>query len=151
MELQEDCFSFTVAHPEVVAKHIKLTDNALEVLERIGKKHDQILISNTKPTTLKIFIKSVGIQHIFQKGRFFAANAHTKNGSKHIFLKKYLKNNRCIDEIIVIGDSPGDIELGKAFNAKTFLYTRPDKEPRKSKEYAADFEINDLRELLKTI
>lgn len=147
LELQEDCFAYSIAHPEMISKYIKLVDHALEVLESIAAKHDQILISNTKPASLKVFMKSVGILHVFPKGKAFATDSHVKNKSKQDVLKKYLIANN-FEEVITIGDSPGDIELGKAIGAKTFLYTHPG---QTFKDCEPHFKINDLREILKVV
>lgn len=144
LQLQEDCFSFSIAHPEIIAKYIELADHALEVLEIIKGKHDQILISNTKPASLKVFMESVGISHIFPKGKSFATDAHAKNKTKYNVLSKYLLKHN-FEEIITIGDSPGDVDLGKMVGAKTFLYTHLGQE---FKNCEPDFRINDLREVL---
>jgi phosphoglycolate phosphatase-like HAD superfamily hydrolase len=147
LELQEDCFSFSIEHPEIIARYIKLVDHALEVLESIGEKHDQILISNTKPASLRVFIKSVGISHIFTNGKAFATDSHIKNKTKHDVLKKYLLKNS-FEEVVAIGDSPGDIELGKAIGAKTYLYAHHGQEFKNCNPH---FKINDLREVLKAV
>ena len=53
------------------------------------------------------------------------------------------------ERVVIIGDSPGDIELSEVMgleNTTTYLYSHPGKNFREGK---ADFYINDLRELLK--
>ena len=65
----------------------------------------------------------------------------------HYVLRKFLRINT-YEEIITIGDSPGDVELGKAISATTFLYTHPGQEFKNCEPH---FRINDLRELLKVI
>lgn len=147
LELQENCFSFSIAHPEIISKYITLVDHALDVLESIKENHDQILVSNTKPASLKVFMDSVGISHFFPQGKAFATDSHVKSKTKHDVLKKYLHSSR-FDEVVTIGDSQGDIELGKAIGAVTFLYTHPGQE---FKNCESDFKINDLREILKLV
>ncbi|MBP9782031.1 HAD family hydrolase [Candidatus Woesebacteria bacterium] len=147
LALQEDCFSFSIAHPEIIVKYISLVDHALEVLEAIKEKHDQILISNTKPASLAVFTQSVGVSHIFPNGKSFATDSHAKNKTKKDVLRKYLSRN-IFEEVITIGDSPGDVELGAVFGAKTFLYTHPGQAFKDCEPY---FKINDLREVLKVM
>ncbi len=147
IELQNDCFSFSLSHPEIIAKYIKVSNHALEVLEQIQQKHDQILVSNTKPESLIVFMDSVGISHFFPSGKAFATDAHSVSGTKKDIVMDYIEKSN-FDEIITIGDSPSDIELGKAFGAKTFLYTHSGID---FKDCAADYKIRDLRDVLAVI
>ena len=147
LELQKACFSYSTLHPEIIVKYIKPTDYAIEVLDIIKRKHDQILVSNTKPESLDIFMDSVGISHFFPAGKAFASDSHTNNSSKYSIIKKFLENNT-FDEIYTIGDSPEDVELGKKVDAITFLYSHPG---QKYKNCEPHYKIRDLREILKVI
>lgn len=144
LELQEDCFSFSIAHPEMIAKYIKLVDGAKDVLSAICEKHDQIVVSNTKPESLNAFLASIGIASFFPEGKAFATDFHAKRGTKKDAVSEYLKGME-YEDIVVIGDSVGDIELGLAFGAKTFLYAHPG---LPFKDCVSDFKINDLRDVL---
>jgi phosphoglycolate phosphatase-like HAD superfamily hydrolase len=146
-ELQEACFSFSMAHPEIIIKYIRPVDHSHEVLEAVGRKHDQILISHTKPTSLPVFMEAVGITRFFSKGKAFATDAHSKYGTKFEAFEGYQRSKK-FDEIIVVGDSANDVLLGKKIGAKTFLYSHPG-QPFKPCE--PDHRINDLREVLREV
>lgn len=92
-------------------------------------------------------MKSIGITHIFPKGKAFATNSHIKHKSKVDVVKKYLAG-KVFHEIITVGDSPEDVELGLKIGAKTFLYTHPGQDFKSSIPH---FKINDLREILMVI
>lgn len=146
-ELQEACFSFSMEHPEIIIKHIRLVDHSHEVLEAVGRKHDQILISHTKPTSLPVFMDAVGVTRFFPDSKAFATDAHTKYGTKFEALSGYLQG-KVFDQIIVVGDSANDVLLGKKIGAITFLYSHPG-QPFKNCE--PDHRINDLRAVLREI
>lgn len=147
MELQNICFDFSCNHPEIIAKYIKFTRHATEVLETIDKSHDQILVSNTKPASLEIYLKTVGMSIFFPEDKTFATDSHTTNSTKLDVAKKYIYKKH-FEEIIVVGDSSGDIELGHALKATTFLYAHPG---QKFKPCSPHHKINDLRQVLKAI
>ncbi len=108
------------------------------------RKHDQILISNTKPESLEIFTRAINIHKYFDDGKAFATDAHVYNKTKNDVLSSYLKEKN-FDELFSVGDSPSDIELGRHFGAKTVLYAH---ESRDIKVAKADFTIRDLFELV---
>ena len=58
LELQEAAFEISIKQPEIIARHIKPNDHAYDVLEAIAQKHQQIVISNTTPDSLELFLKS---------------------------------------------------------------------------------------------
>ena len=58
-------------------------------------------------------------------------------------------NGKNFEKIVVVGDSPDDIELASvAKNSVSYLYAHPWKKFRGDK---ADYKINDLREVLKEL
>ena len=148
LKLQKDCFEFSNSHPEIISQYIELTDNALEILNKIQQTHDQILISNTKPDSLSMFMNLVNIVEYFPNNKYFATDAHSHNNSKELVLKNYLRTQQVYDQIITIGDSLGDIELGKSVNALTIQYTHSF---RKFVNHQADIKINNLRDILQYI
>jgi phosphoglycolate phosphatase-like HAD superfamily hydrolase len=149
LELQEACFFFSTNHPEVVAKNIKPNDHVVEVVESIAKSHQQIVISNTKPDSLEMFLKSVSLDKFFLPDNAFAADAHGKDATtkKHHLLTKFLSDKK-FDSYVYIGDSPEDIELVTLTGGKTYLYAHPGKTHKPAK---ADYMITDLREILKEV
>lgn len=148
MELQRRCVKFQQANPEILQKHIKPNDNAIELLEAIAKKHYQILISNTTPNSMNFFLECVGISKYFQNGNLYAINSHEDKGvSKKEVLKGFLQGKK-FENIITIGDSPADVSLVEVAGGTSYLYTHPSKPFRECK---ADYKIRDLREILKEI
>ncbi|KKT75806.1 MAG: hypothetical protein UW69_C0009G0020 [Microgenomates group bacterium GW2011_GWA2_44_7] len=149
LELQGACISYQTAHPGIVAQHIKPNEHAHEVLEQISQNHDQIVISNTQPKSLKMFLEAVRIIKFFPSGKSFAADAHGKDATirKHHILDSYLRDKHYEDKIF-IGDSAEDIELVSVAGGKTYLYAHRGKSHKEAK---ADFKINDLREVLKEV
>ncbi len=150
IHLQSTSLSISKRMPEIVTKHIRLNDFAGEVLDRIHQVHSQILISNTQPTHLEFFMNTVGISRYF-KQKAFAADNHRKDliKTKIDILKEYL--NKCdepYDSVIIIGDSPNDMEMGKISKTKTYLYSRPDRAFRLCE---SNYRINDLRDILREI
>lgn len=149
LELQEGCFAFEALHPEIVAKYIQPTDWALEVLEKVSQKHEQILISNTNPEAIGIFVRATGVEKYFPEEKRFAVNAHNpKNQQGKIdVLKKYLQT-RNFTEIVAIGDSPEDVNIVSFCNGKKYLYSHPNKIHREADVY---YKIKDLREILREV
>lgn len=149
LELQQAGCDYTQKNLTHIAKFIKPTPYVNDVIESIAKKHDQILISNTDPESLILFMKMVNIQNNFKPGTVFSSNGNTidSKNSKSYALKKYLEN-KTFEDIIIIGDSPSDMTLKEVSGGKTYLYTHP---WMKHKECISDYKISDLRELLKEI
>lgn len=145
-DIQDLCFNHSIGNPHIIAKHIQPTAHVHNVLQIIAESdHDQILVSNTDPASLIKFMASVDIAKYFPEGKVFAINAHRKdcNNSKASIVKEYIKNNN-FDNVITIGDSPIDMELGNI----RYLYSHPEKSFRVCE---SDYKINDLREVLKEI
>ncbi len=77
-------FSISQSQPEIVAKYIKITPNALKVLESINKSsHSQIVLSNTQPKSLDMFLHSINIEH-YSMGDVELAECHP-NGVGYLF------------------------------------------------------------------
>ncbi len=151
LELQESCFAMGITCPEIVARHIKPNDYSHEVLEAVSKKHSQILISNTNPESLIIFLDSVGVTPYFPNGTSFAIDNHrvrqqrTKQGALNDFVASAGQE---FESIITIGDSPADMEIVRPFKGVSYLYSHPGRPFRDCK---SDYKINSLREILKEI
>jgi phosphoglycolate phosphatase-like HAD superfamily hydrolase len=143
MELQETCFDYSNSHPELIRKYVKPANNAIDVLEKIKLRHDQILVSNTKPESLILYLDTVKMNRFFPPGKFFATNSHVKYKAKLDIVRNYLLG-KSFDQIITVGDSPKDVEFGTQIGATTFLYTH---RGLKFKQCEPDFRINDLNEI----
>jgi len=130
-------------------KYIKPMDYAHEVLKSIAKRgHMNIIISNSSPESLDMFLISVNMSNSFNHK--FGADGHRKNAhennSKEVWLRNFLKENK-FDKIIVIDDFPAGIEMGKNISATTYLFSRTGNFPKAN----ADYKISDLREVLKEV
>lgn len=147
--LQQAGFEFTAHNFEFVATFLKPNPHAKKVIAEISKKHQQVLISNTDPVSLVLYVKSVDIHEYFTSANCFAAKGHRKN-SKHLnenILKDFIGDKK-FEEIIIIGDSPSDMTLREVAGGKTYLYCHPGMTHR---ECGADYKITDLRQLLAEI
>lgn len=149
LALQEHCFEMSNANPQIIIKYIKPSDHVHEVLDKIAQKHRQILISNTTPKSLRIFLDSIQVTPYFPRENVFAVDAHQNptKGTKKTTLEKFLKDKK-FDDIITIGDSPIDIDLVSVAGGTSYLYSHPG---RPFRNCNADYKTHDLRELLREI
>lgn len=149
--LQNTCFSISQHQPEIIAKYISLTPNALEVLDRIDQSpHSQIVLSNTRPQSLDMFLQAVNIQHYFPNPHRIAADSLSQDKlTKKDYLSHFLKDKIFPGGIVAIGDSIGDVELAECHPAGIgYLFSHPDR-PHRSPTFQN--KINNLLEILKEI
>lgn len=135
---------------KIMNKHLRPSKNLLPTLKTLGKKHEQILISNTIPEGLRLFIHLLGISKYFNETNAFPVDQHMSHvrGVKREILAGYLAVRPKYDEIIVIGDSETDMELAEAFGAKAYLYAHEGMSFRSEKGH---YKINDLKEVLREL
>lgn len=126
---------------DIIKKYIKPAPYAYEVLEKIKENHEQILISKVNPPSLYKFIDSVSMRYFFGEGKAFASNDKKKT------LAEFLENKK-FDSLVIIGDSPSDIELKNVAGGVTYLYSHP---WRQFRECDAQYKIHDLREVLREV
>jgi phosphoglycolate phosphatase-like HAD superfamily hydrolase len=87
------------------------------VLKLISVSHDQILISNTRPPNLWVFMAKLGLDQYFAPSECSAVDGHTDpKATKLDKLLSYL-NGKNFEEVVVIGDSRGDMALGSKVGA----------------------------------
>ncbi|MDQ1294514.1 MAG: hypothetical protein QG608_2397 [Actinomycetota bacterium] len=147
--LQEDCFQLSERDLRTQADCMSPSPRSHEVLSEIGKMHDQILVSNTRPTNLLGFISELGLNAFFSEGKFFAVDGHSDfRATKEKVIDDYLANHPKFDSIIVIGDSGTDMRLGRHVGGIRVLYNH-EYLPRKNVE--AEIYTSDLRDVLKLI
>lgn len=154
----EECFrlqaaSVDISHnnPSIALEKISLNEHADIVLDQIHKsEHTQILISNTLPDSLTMFVKHVNIEKYFQpEYRFGVCSTNEKHLTKIDFLNQFLEKSGPFESIISIGDSPGDMSLINENSCGIgYLYTHPWK---KHREIKCHHKINDLRHVLKEL
>jgi phosphoglycolate phosphatase-like HAD superfamily hydrolase len=151
LELQAASFdlSNSLEGTKIVATYIKPSRNARKVLKAIDKKHYQIVLSNTVPESLPMFLKALNMLEFFDDKRALAVNQHVREAkrTKVDALKEYLAGQN-FEEIVVIGDSESDMHLADAFNAKAYLYAHTGTQFRSEKGH---YKINDLVELMPEI
>ncbi|MET8003722.1 HAD family hydrolase [Nonomuraea glycinis] len=150
MLLQEACFELSEVNPAMQCDGIAPTPHAVEVLHAIGGKHHQILISNTRPANLAIFLEALQLGEFFPDGRAFAVDQHSRDTrrTKAEVLAEFLGDAHDYDEIVIVGDSPGDMRLKEVGGGRSYLFAHPEFEFR---ECESDFRIRDLRKLLRVV
>lgn len=149
LALQTACFAFAEKNLDILAKHIKPNDHAVEVLAAIHHAgHDQIILSNTRPHDLLWFVSTVGLADYFPIEKVIGVNAHQKHGNKKDALKRYLEG-KTFDQIVIIGDSKNDMDLQQVAGGSTYYYNHPHISPEPSVH--ANYTINDLREILQEL
>ena len=147
LELQDLSFAISDERGEAMAMdYIQPARNALQVLATIANAHQQILISNTRPASVPLFIKALGMQAYFDERNAFAVDGHDRHvkRTKQDVLREYLEDKQ-FDDIIVIGDSAKDMELAEAVDGKGYLYAHAYLPFRSKKGYA---KIQDLANVL---
>ena len=146
LKLQAKCLDNQSKNKSIISSIIKPADYAIQVVQNIKDSgHEQIVISNTRNEDIIWFLESVNLRDFFNDNQIFGINSHQTNSSKIDFLKNYL-NGKKFDDIISIGDSEGDLELGKTVNGTTYYYRHPNRKHEKTTK--ADYFIHDLREVL---
>lgn len=147
LKLQADCFKYAEERLDILAKHIKPNDHAIDVLTNIAKSgNQQIVISNSRQNDLVWFLKAVRIKKFFNNKHIVGVNAHQLHETKSDALKMYLKEHVGFTKLVVIGDSQDDLKLGKEVGAVTYYYKHPHREHENTKN--ADYVIKDLRQVL---
>lgn len=150
MELQDACFELSESNPEMQYRWVEPTPHASEVLAEIAEKHDQILISNTRPATLDVFLKTLDLESFFPAEKAFAVDQHTRDArrTKADILAEYLDHHPPYDEVVVIGDSPSDVRLREVGGGRAYLFTHADFQFRACDP---DHRIRDLRGVLAAV
>lgn len=151
LALQTTCFEISLNRPDIIAKYIRPNDYAAHVLERIhNTNHKQILISNTSPTSLDMFITSVGLEKYFPASHRFGADSHIHSHvNKQHCLDQHIKSADPYQLLVTVGDSPGDMTLSTGnIKTKRYLYSHPS---RKHREALCDHKISDLRMVLQEL
>ena len=150
LQLQEAAFLLSNHHPEILARHTRPNRHAYDVLQSIAAAgHEQVVISNTLPESLDLFLQAVAMKPYFPNGQALAVNSHDPQPArtKLDVLEEFLVG-REYQGIVSIGDSPKDVELASVHGGVSYLYTHYG---RPFRECNAQHRIRDLREVLKEI
>ncbi|MFY1615967.1 HAD family hydrolase [Micromonospora sp. WMMD736] len=150
LELQDACFILSEERPELQYRWMTPTPHVATVLSAVAASHQQIVISNTRPGTLDMFLKLLDLTDHFVPGRAFAVDQHVRDvkTTKRDVLACYLTGQPSFDEIVIIGDSASDMRLVEVAGGTTYLFAHPDFAFRNCN---ADFRIRDLRRVLDRI
>lgn len=148
-KLQEDCFTIGSTRESII-NHTKPNDYVKYVLDKIVSAGDElVLISNCNHEALPFFMEAACVTNYFTNN-FFAVDAHRDpSRTKAKVLTDFLIGKN-YDEVIIIGDSKGDMILKQVaeslgFKSTSYLYSHPDVPFR---DCEADYKIHDLREVL---
>ncbi len=150
-KLQDACITISQKHPEIIAKYIKPTPWAEEVLHAIHQsRHTQIVLSNTQPHSLDIFLASVRLEHFFPSTHRLAADTYAKTHlTKKDWLNEFMQDKHFPGGIVAIGDSPGDVELAACHpKGIGYLYTHPGRHHRQAE---CHHKIHDLKIILQEV
>lgn len=148
LELQRFCFELSTSNPRIVARHIQPNNHVHAVLSSIALKHDQILISNTSSKGLEFQLECIRVTPYFPKRKVFGINIHQNPmKTKKDVLSEYLEGKE-FDDVVVISDTPDDMNLVSIAGGTFYLYSHPDKPLR---EYVTGHTVHDLRELLREL
>jgi phosphoglycolate phosphatase-like HAD superfamily hydrolase len=150
-KLQSKCVEMANQQPDLIMKHVRLNDHADHVLNEIhNSPFTQILISNTMPTVLDWYVKSLGVDKYFPSThRFGVDNHHIQGFTKKECLENFLKDNHFPQGMISIGDSPGDMNLTQLHpQGVGYMYSHPGRTHRPA---PCHYKISDLRHVLKEV
>ncbi|MEW2331834.1 HAD family hydrolase [Micromonospora chersina] len=147
LELQDACFILSEERPDLQYHWMTPTPHVTTVLDAVAARHRQIVISNTRPATLEMFLKLLELTDYFTPGRAFAVDQHVRDvkTTKKDVLAEYLTGQPAFEEIVIIGDSASDMRLAEVAGGTTYLFAHPDFAFRNCQ---ADYRIRDLREVL---
>ncbi|WP_343447357.1 HAD family hydrolase [Micromonospora schwarzwaldensis] len=150
LELQDACFILSEERPELQYRWMTPTPHVTTVLDAIAARHQQIVISNTRPGTLDMFLKLLDLTDYFIPGRAFAVDQHVLDvkTTKMDVLAGYLAGQPGFDEVVIVGDSASDMRMADVAGGTTYLFAHPGFALRNC---AADFKIRDLRKVLQRV
>lgn len=150
LELQRISHDLGAERLDIIKKHIRPANHALEVLQRIQQAgHHQVLISNSSPVALRYFIDAIGLNDYFSPKTAFAVDNHLAETptTKEELLRSHVSKHP-YDHIVIIGDSPKDMELKDVAGGTTYLYAHEDYPFRGD---SGDYHITDLRKILQEL
>jgi phosphoglycolate phosphatase-like HAD superfamily hydrolase len=147
-KLQDACFERSENDVDIQLASVAPTPNSAEVLAAVGKKGIQVLLSNTRPETLPVFVDHLGLARFFDDDHRIAVDGHSLGGRTKVDVMKEYLAGRHFDRIAVIGDSASDMKLGRAIGATCVLYNHPYL-PRRDVD--ADVFTDDLRDVVNVL
>jgi phosphoglycolate phosphatase-like HAD superfamily hydrolase len=135
--------------PHRMPKHAgRLLPGIIELLERL-KTHDEFalaLLTGNLRRGAEIKLTHYSVWHYFEFGAF-ADDHHDRNELGHFARSRALDHHGIefpAESIYVIGDTPRDIECGRAIGAKTVAIATGNYSPAVLEEHRPDFVFADL-------
>jgi FMN phosphatase YigB (HAD superfamily) len=134
---------------EIVTRHMKPSQNAIKALQGVARDHEQVLISNTVPESLPVYINALQLHDYFDGHNAIAVNQHARDAkrTKYDALSEYVRGKE-FDGFIVIGDSATDMELAQQAGATGYLYAHVGYPFRSD---LGDYKIHDLADVLREV
>jgi phosphoglycolate phosphatase-like HAD superfamily hydrolase len=107
--LEKECVEMVAARPDIVARHIKPNYCVHEVLQKIaGAGHDQIIISNSHPEAIPMFLDTISIRDFFPDGKAFGIATNGTMRTKKQALDDFVQG-KPYSAIVAIGDNSFDM------------------------------------------
>ena len=134
------------AKRDIVLAKVRPAPHALAVLEAIAEAgQQQILITNTSPGGIQLYLEATGMTRYFRDGTLFPTNIRGAQLTKKEVLGAYLKDKQ-FSLVSIVGDSPADMDLGDVVEGskRLLLYTHPDKAPNQHPKARNIFDLRDV-------
>jgi phosphoglycolate phosphatase-like HAD superfamily hydrolase len=107
--LEKECVELVAARPNIVARHIKPNYGVHEVLQKIaGAGYDQIIISNSHPEAMRMFLDTIRIREFFPVGKAFGIAANGTTRTKKQALDDFMQG-KSYSAVVAIGDNYFDM------------------------------------------
>lgn len=148
--IEVDIFLFAEQFLKLIELHCRVLDGAIEVCEVLAQRYSLHAVTNGIGWLQKSRFEKSGLGPYF-KSLTISDDCGVAKPDPHIFEMALAKtvDEYCPSQVLVIGDSlSSDIQGGINFKAKTCFYN-----PRRKmvSEHGADFEISDIRELIRLL
>lgn len=137
---------------EIRAAKVRTRAYSRELLEWLSKNSvESIIFSNHIDEPIKKQLKRLGIENYFSA---VLANSELdsslKGRNKQEKLREYIQNNNLLPkEVLIIGDTVEEIEIGKELNVITVAITHGFCSTPRLKAANPDYLINNLREVVR--
>lgn len=141
-------------HYETVALKAKLRTNAKKLLQILDKNNiNSIILSNHTISGINDQLKRLKIEKYFSAVLANPSiNTSMKKRNKKEKLEVYLREKKYkTEEIIIVGDSPEEVEIGKQLGIKSIAIVKGFYDKSRLVKSKPDYLIEDLKAILKII
>lgn len=139
-------YEWMLRHRKGPSRPFRLTDHAIELLERLVKQYPCAVVSARDEYTTLQFIRQFSLVHFFQTVITSQTCEHTKPFADPVLeaaARLGLKSEHCV----MVGDTTVDILAGKAAGAQTVGLLCGFGTERELRKAGADLIVRDLQEL----